>query len=232
MSDSLRPHGLQHARLPCPSPSPRVCSDSCPLSQWCHPAISPPIVPSLSCFHPHPAHAWMLITRSSCSKNSSCCFMPLGVCFPCNFSWNPYFLSSPPGELLLFLKPTLKVFYFSKLPLTVPTGWRESLFMTLVLTATASAPCLGVCRIQLCPLLGLNSLWAERCHLWGPLLPSGSASHRHKCESRPESHETVLSLLPICGQTGPSLLHAYIASPFPGLLADLSLFFWFETIFF
>ena len=41
VSDSLRPHGLHHARLPCPSLSPRVCSDSCPLSQWCH-LLSPP----------------------------------------------------------------------------------------------------------------------------------------------------------------------------------------------
>ena len=40
MSDSLRPHGLQHSRLPCPSPTPGVCSSSCPLSQWCHPTIS------------------------------------------------------------------------------------------------------------------------------------------------------------------------------------------------
>ena len=39
VSDSLRPHRLHHARLPCPSPSPRVCSDSCPLSWWCHPTI-------------------------------------------------------------------------------------------------------------------------------------------------------------------------------------------------
>ena len=37
---SLWPHGLQHARLPCPSPTARVCSNSCPLSQWCHPTIS------------------------------------------------------------------------------------------------------------------------------------------------------------------------------------------------
>ena len=37
VSDSFRAPGLQHARLPCPSPSPRVCSDPCPLSQWCHP---------------------------------------------------------------------------------------------------------------------------------------------------------------------------------------------------
>ena len=40
MSNSLWPHGLQHARLPCPSTSPRVCSNSCPLSQWCHTTIS------------------------------------------------------------------------------------------------------------------------------------------------------------------------------------------------
>ena len=39
MSDSLQPRGQHHTRLPCPSPSPRVCSDSCPLSQWCHPTI-------------------------------------------------------------------------------------------------------------------------------------------------------------------------------------------------
>ena len=40
VSDSLRPHGLQHARPPCPSPTPGVYSDSCPLSWWCHPTIS------------------------------------------------------------------------------------------------------------------------------------------------------------------------------------------------
>ena len=40
VSNSLQPHGLQHARLPCPSLSPRVFSNSCPLSQWCHPTIS------------------------------------------------------------------------------------------------------------------------------------------------------------------------------------------------
>ena len=45
VSDSLRPHGLQHARPPCPSPIPRVYSNSCPLSWWCHPTISPPVVP-------------------------------------------------------------------------------------------------------------------------------------------------------------------------------------------
>ena len=49
MSNSLRRHGLQHARLPCPSPTPGVYSNSCPLSQWCHPTISSSVVPFSSC---------------------------------------------------------------------------------------------------------------------------------------------------------------------------------------
>ena len=55
MSDSLRPHGLQHARLPCPSPIPGAYSNSCPLSQWCHPTISSSVVPFSSCLQPSPA---------------------------------------------------------------------------------------------------------------------------------------------------------------------------------
>ena len=49
MSDSFRPHGLQHARPPCPSPTPGVHPNSCPLSRWCHPAISSSAVPFFSC---------------------------------------------------------------------------------------------------------------------------------------------------------------------------------------
>ena len=45
MFDSLRPHGLQHTRPPCPSPTPGVYSNSCPMSQWCHPTISSSVVP-------------------------------------------------------------------------------------------------------------------------------------------------------------------------------------------
>ena len=48
-SDSFWPHGLQHNRLPCPSPSPRACSKSCSLSQWCHPTISSSVIPFPSC---------------------------------------------------------------------------------------------------------------------------------------------------------------------------------------
>ena len=55
VTDSLRPYESQHARPPCPSPTPRVHSDSCPSSQWCHPAISSPIVPFSSCPQTLPA---------------------------------------------------------------------------------------------------------------------------------------------------------------------------------
>ena len=55
VSDSLRPHGLQHARPPCPSPTPGVCSNSCPLSQWCHPIISSSVIPFSSCPQSFPA---------------------------------------------------------------------------------------------------------------------------------------------------------------------------------
>ena len=55
MSDSLRPHEPQHARPPCPSPTPRVYPNSCPLSQWCHPTISSSVVPFSSCPQSFPA---------------------------------------------------------------------------------------------------------------------------------------------------------------------------------
>ena len=51
MSDSLRPHELQHARLPCPSQTLRACSNSCPWSQWCRLTIPSSVVPFSSCFH-------------------------------------------------------------------------------------------------------------------------------------------------------------------------------------
>ena len=55
MSNSLWLHGLQHTKLPCPSPTPRAYSNSCPYSRWCHPAISSSVVPFSSCLQSFPA---------------------------------------------------------------------------------------------------------------------------------------------------------------------------------
>ena len=55
MSSSLWPHGLQHVRLPCSSPTPGACSNSCPSSRWCHPSICSSVVPFSSCLQSSPA---------------------------------------------------------------------------------------------------------------------------------------------------------------------------------
>ena len=64
VSDSLQPHESQHAGPPCPSPTPGVHSDSCPSSQWCHPAISSSVVPFSSCPQSLPASVAYLFSMS------------------------------------------------------------------------------------------------------------------------------------------------------------------------
>ena len=61
ISDSLWPHGLKHGRLPCPSPSPQNCSNSCPSSRWCHPTISSSVVPFSSCLQSFPSSGPLLM---------------------------------------------------------------------------------------------------------------------------------------------------------------------------
>ena len=68
---TLQPHGLKHARPPCPSPAPGVYSNSCPSSQWCHPAISSSVVPFSSCSHSLPASGSFQMCQLSASGGQS-----------------------------------------------------------------------------------------------------------------------------------------------------------------
>ena len=68
--DSLWPNGLQHARLPCPSPTHGACSNSCPLSQWCHPTISSSVVP-FSCLQSFPASGSFQLSQFFTSDGQS-----------------------------------------------------------------------------------------------------------------------------------------------------------------
>ena len=71
VSHSLWPHGLQHTRPPCPSPTPRVYSNSCPLSWWCHPTISSSVIPFSSCLQSFPASESFQMTQVFASGGQS-----------------------------------------------------------------------------------------------------------------------------------------------------------------
>ena len=85
MFDSLRPHWLQHSRLPCPSPTPRTCSNSCPSSQWCHPTISFSVVPFSFCLQSFPASgsspiSWLFISGGqSIGASASAWVLPMHI---------------------------------------------------------------------------------------------------------------------------------------------------------
>ena len=81
ISDSLWPHGLQHFRPPCPSPTPRVYSNSCPLSQWCHPTISSSVIPFSSHLQLFPASGFF--------SNESVLHIRLPKCWSFCFSISP-----------------------------------------------------------------------------------------------------------------------------------------------
>ena len=68
---TLQPHGLQHARPPCPSPTPRVYSNSCPLSRWCHSTILSSVVPFSSCLQSFPASGSFPMSQSFTSGGQS-----------------------------------------------------------------------------------------------------------------------------------------------------------------
>ena len=89
VSDSLRPHGLQHTRLLCPSPSPRACLDSFPLSWWCHPTISSSVFP-FSCLQSFPASGSFLMGQLFKSDGQSIGASVSASVLPVNFQgWFP-----------------------------------------------------------------------------------------------------------------------------------------------
>ena len=85
VSDSLRPHGLQHTRPPCPSPTPEVCSDSCSLSWWCRPTISSSVIPFSSHLQSFPASGSFPMSRlfewggQSIGASASASVLPMNI---------------------------------------------------------------------------------------------------------------------------------------------------------
>ena len=95
VSDSLRPHGLQHARLPCPSPIPRAYSDSCPSIRWCHPTISSSVIPFSSGFQSFPASGSFPMSQFFTSGGQSIEVSVSASVLPMNIQdWFPFGLTS------------------------------------------------------------------------------------------------------------------------------------------
>ena len=90
MSDSFRPHGLQHARLLCPSPTPKACSNSCPLTPWCHPTISSSVVLFSSYLQSFPASRSFLKCQFFTSDSQSTGVSASASVLPMNtYVWYP-----------------------------------------------------------------------------------------------------------------------------------------------
>ena len=90
MSNSFQRHGLQRARLPCPSPTPRAYSNSCPLIQWCHPTISPSVIPFSSCVQSFPASGSFQMSQFFASGGQSTGASASASVLPMNIQdWSP-----------------------------------------------------------------------------------------------------------------------------------------------
>ena len=92
ISSSLRPHGLQHARLPCPAPTPGACSNSCPLRRWCYSTISFSVIPFSSCLQSYPASGsfpmslFFALGGQSIGASTSASVLPINI--QADFLWD------------------------------------------------------------------------------------------------------------------------------------------------
>ena len=110
MSDSFQPRELQHARLPCRSQLPGTCSDSCPLSWWCHPAISSSVVPFSSCLQFLPESGSFSMRQFFASGGQSIGTSASALVFPVNIQgWFPLGLTG----LISLLSKGLSRFFSS-----------------------------------------------------------------------------------------------------------------------
>ena len=122
LSHSLGPHGLQQVRLPCPSPTPKACSNSCPLSWWCHPTISSSAVPFSSCLQSFPASGSFPVSQFFTSGGQSIGASALASVFPMKIQdWFPLRWT---GWLSLQSKGLSKAFTNT----TVQKHWKLSLW--------------------------------------------------------------------------------------------------------
>ena len=129
MSDSLQPHGLQHTRPPCLSPTPGVYSNSRPLSRWCHPTVSFSVVPFSSCLQSFPASGSFPMSQlfSSCSQSigvsASTSILPMNIqdWFP--LGWTGWISLQSKGLSRVFSNTTVHKYQFFATQLSFLSLW-------------------------------------------------------------------------------------------------------------
>ena len=136
VSDSLRPHGLQHARLPSPSPSPGACSNSCPLSWWCHPTISSSVVPFSFCLQSFSASGSFQMSQffwsggQSIGISASVSVLPMNNQGWCPLRWTGLISLQSKGLSRVFPNTTIQRHQFFG---TQPSLWSNSHIHTWLL---------------------------------------------------------------------------------------------------
>ena len=118
VSDSLRPHELQHARPPCPSPTPGVHPNPCPLSWWCHPTISSSVVPFFSCPQSSPASGPFPMSElfasggQSIGVSASTSVLPMNIQDWSPLGWTGWISLQPKGLSRVFSNTTVQKHQF------------------------------------------------------------------------------------------------------------------------
>ena len=118
MSDSLWLHGLQHTRLPCPSPIPGVYPNSCPLGRWCHPTISSSVVPFSSHLQSFPALGFFQISQffesdgQSIGVSASASVLPMNIQDWLPLGWTGLISLQPKGLSRVFSNTTIQKHQF------------------------------------------------------------------------------------------------------------------------
>ena len=138
MSDSLRPHQLQHTRPPCPSPTPRACSNSCLSSQWCHPTISSSVIPFSSCLQSFPESGSFPVSQfftsggQNVGVSSSASVLPMNI-----WDWCPLGLT---GFISLLSKGLSSVFSNTRFSLVI-YFMHSCVYMSVPVAQSLLPPC-------------------------------------------------------------------------------------------
>ena len=160
MSDSLWPHGLQHVRLPYPSPTHEACSNSCPTSQWCHPTISSSVIPFFFCLQSLPASGSFLMNQFFISGGHSIEVSASALILPVNIQdWFPLGwtgLISLQSKWVSGVFSSTKIFSFSVFSCCLLSSSHIHAWLLLSIHVSSQGQGIFSCS-RLCPQYGSHS---------------------------------------------------------------------------